>query len=127
MSSSLEKPTSPEIAPVKTENLTSAENQEHQVLNPETILDDLKKRAETATSKEERDKFRGLAEQLMRSFEIKSEKMVDGTKGELAKLNSSISPSQRQLLQDAKQALETGVGKIASVSQETLASTKNMG
>ena len=127
MNSSLEKPTSLESIPVKTENLSTKEHQESVALNPKTILDDLKKRAETATSKEERDRFRGLAEQLMRSFEIKSEKMVDGTKDELARLNSSISPSQQKLLQDAKVALESGAGKIASISQETVSSTKEIG
>lgn len=126
MNSSLEKPTSPEIVPTRTENPTSTENQEHQMLNPELILVDLKKRAETATSKEERERFRWLAEQLMRSFELKSEKMVDGTKGELAKLNSSISPSQQKLLQDAKAALESGAGKIASTGQEVVSATKEM-
>ena len=121
MNPSPEKPAIPAGAPV------SAETREPQAQNPETILDALKKRAESAVTAEEREKFSNLADKLAKTLASKSERAVDGTKDALAEFRSGLSPDQKKMLQDAENALKSGAGKVADTAREAGAKVAEAG
>ncbi len=127
MNSSPETSTPAENLPLKPGSLNLTENHEHPALDPERILDALKKRAESAVTKEEREKFQKLADKLSATLVSKSEQAVDGTKDAWTKLRSEISPEQKKILQDAETALKTGTAKLEDVARSTIAKSQEIG
>lgn len=90
--------------------------------DPEKILSALKKRAETAVTKEEQDKALELASKLSRSLASKTEQAVDGTKDALIQFRTGLTPDQKRMLEDAERGIDGGVQAIKTQTKEVLAS-----